>query len=155
LFSQQEAAGRRLLDSDGVPLVDIEIHHEADLLFRGQSHVFRVPVASPGFDPTQVLADFLARYKARFDIELPEMQAMLANLRTTVNGRRAALALTLFAPPPGSDTAQPVGVRRAYFRSAWHDTNIYDRTALTIGATLSGPAIVEQSDTTIVIDPGA
>jgi N-methylhydantoinase A len=155
LFGQQEASGRRLLDSDGVPLVDIEILHEADLLFRGQSHVFRVPVASPGFDPTQVLVDFLARYKARFDIELPEMQAVLANLRTTVTGRRAALALSLFAPSPGADTPRPVGVRRAYFRSAWHDTAIFDRAALTVAATLNGPAIVEQSDATIVIDPGA
>ena len=35
-----------------------------------------------------MLADFIERYKARFDIELPEMTAMLVNLRTTVIGRR-------------------------------------------------------------------
>src|SRR5882672_1192662 len=154
-FAEQEAAGRRLLDSDGVPLVDIEIRHEADLLFRGQSHVFRVPVTAPGFDPAQVLADFMTRYKARFDIELPEMQAVLANIRSTVTGRRADVDLALFAPPVSGGEPEASGTRRAYFRGAWHDTGIYDRAALPAGATLNGPAIVEQSDTTIVIDPGA
>jgi len=154
-FAEQEAAGRRLLDSDGVPLVDIEIRHEADLLFRGQSHVFRVPVTAPGFDPTQVLTDFMTRYKARFDIELPEMQAVLANIRSTVTGRRADVDLALFAPPASGGEPEAGGTRQAYFRGAWHDTGIYDRAALPAGATLNGPAIVEQSDTTIVIDPGA
>src|SRR5262249_23377549 len=135
-FAGQEAAGRRLLDSDGVPLVDIEIRHEADLLFRGQSHVFRVPVTSPGFDPARVLADFLAPRKTRFDIELPEMHAMLANLRTTVTGRRAAVDLALFAPPPGTAAPKPIGIRRAYFHGAWHDTGIYDRAALTTDAAI-------------------
>ena len=41
-------------------------------------------MTAPGFDPRTVLADFLERYKARFDIELPEMTAMLVNLRTIV-----------------------------------------------------------------------
>src|SRR6516225_4975098 len=80
-FANQTAAGRRLLDQDGVPLAEIVVRHEVDLLFRGQSHVFRVPVTAPGFDPRVVLADFLERYKARFDIELPEMTAILVNLR--------------------------------------------------------------------------
>jgi N-methylhydantoinase A len=154
-FAEQEAAGRHLLDSDGVPLVDVEIRHEADLLFRGQSHVFRVPVTAPGFDPAQVLAIFMTRYKARFDIELPEMQAVLANIRSTVTGRRADVDLALFAPPAADGKPEATAARCAYFRGAWHDTGIYDRAALPAGATLNGPAIVEQSDTTIVIDPGA
>jgi len=44
-----------------VPLAEIVVRHEADLLFRGQSHVFRVPVTAPGFDPRAVLADFIER----------------------------------------------------------------------------------------------
>src|SRR5262249_20238232 len=100
-FADQSAAGRRLLDEDGVPLAEIVVGHEVDLLFRGQSHVLRVPVTAPGFDPRVVLADFLERYKARFDIELPEMTAILVNLRTTVIGRRAPVDLATFAPAIG------------------------------------------------------
>lgn len=155
-FADHAVAGRRLLDQDAVPLAAVEIHHEVDLLFRGQSHVFRVPVTAPGFDPGTVLADFLERYKARFDIELPEMTAMLANLRTTVVGRRAPVDLAIFAPASNGAGAPPAGaVRRVRFNDAWHDTAIFDRDALGSGATIAGPAIVEQPDTTVVIDPGA
>jgi N-methylhydantoinase A len=155
-FADQAAAGRRLLDEEGVPLTEIVIRHEADPLFRGQSHVFRVPVTAPGFSPHNLLADFIERYKTRFDIELPEMTAMLVNLRTTVIGRRAPVDLAIFAPvSDGSGAPQPSGAREVRFNGGWHDTAIFDRASLGSGATLTGPAIVEQPDTTVVIDPGA
>jgi len=155
-FANQAAAGRRLLDQDGVPLAEIVVRHEVDLLFRGQSHVFRVPVTAPGFDPRVVLADFLERYKARFDIELPEMTAILVNLRTTVIGRRAPVDLATFAPAlGGSEAPRPSGARQVRFNGGLFDTRIFDRASLGRGATLTGPAIVEQPDTTVVIDPGA
>jgi N-methylhydantoinase A len=155
-FANQAAAGRRLLDQDGVPLAEIVVRHEVDLLFRGQSHVFRVPVTAPGFDPRVVLADFLERYKARFDIELPEMTAILVNLRTTVIGRRAPVDLATFAPEiGGSEVPRPSGARQVRFNGGWFDTRLFDRASLGRGATLAGPAIVEQPDTTVVIDPGA
>jgi N-methylhydantoinase A len=155
-FADQAAAGRRLLDEDGVPLADIVVRHEVDLLFRGQSHVFRVPVTAPGFDRRAVLTDFIERYKARFDIELPEMTAMLVNLRTTVIGRRAPVDLAIFTPAiDGSAAPQSSGTRQVRFNGGWFDTAIFDRASLGRGATLTGPAIVEQRDTTVVIDPGA
>ena len=155
-FADQAAAGRRLLDQDGVPLAEIAVVHEVDLLFRGQSHVFRVPVTAPGFDPRLVLADFLERYKARFDIELPEMTAILANLRTTVIGRRASVDLATFALAiGGSEAPRPRDARQVRFNGGWFDTRLFDRASLGKGATLTGPAIVEQPDTTVVIDPGA
>ena len=155
-FADQAVAGRRLLDQDGVPLAEIVVRHEVDLLFRGQSHVFRVPVTAPGFDPRVVLADFLERYKARFDIELPEMTAILVNLRTTVIGRRAPVDLATFAPAIGvSEAPRPSGARQVRFNDGWFDTRLFDRASLGSGARLTGPAIVEQPDTTVVIDPGA
>jgi N-methylhydantoinase A len=155
-FADQTGAGRRLLDQDGVPLAEIVVRHEVDLLFRGQSHVFRVPVTAPGFDPRVVLTDFLERYKARFDIELPEMIAILVNLRTTVIGRRAPVDLAIFAPAIGGREApRPSGARQVRFNAGWFDTRIFDRASLGRGAILAGPAIVEQPDTTVVIDPGA
>ncbi len=154
-FADQAASGRQLLDREGVPLAEIVVRHEVDLLFRGQSHVFRVPVTAPGFDRSVVLADFMASYKARFDIELPEMTAMLVNLRTTVIGRRAPVDLAIFAPVERSAATQPSGTRQVHFSGGWLETPIYDRALLDRGVRLAGPAIVEQPDTTVVIDPGA
>ena len=41
------------------------------------------------------------------------------------------------------------------FNGGWFDTRLFDRAFLGRGARLAGPAIVEQPDTTVVIDPGA
>jgi len=79
-----------------------------------------VPVTAPDFDPRAVLTDFLERYKARFDIELPEMTAILVNLRTTVIGRRAPVDLTIFAPAiDGSAAPGPRGTRQVRFNGGW------------------------------------
>ena len=36
----------------------------------------------------------------------------------------------------------------------WCDAVIYDRLALPIGTRIDGPAVLEQPDTTILIEPG-
>jgi N-methylhydantoinase A len=41
------------------------------------------------------------------------------------------------------------------FNGGWFDTAIFDRVSLGRVARLVGPAIVEQPDTTVIIDPGA
>ncbi|HTE80490.1 MAG TPA: hydantoinase/oxoprolinase family protein, partial [Reyranella sp.] len=123
--------------------------------YRGQSHVIRVPVTGP-FDAAQVLQSLEARYKERFDIELTEMTAVLSNLRTTVIGRRALIDLKAFAPEPGgSMEAARLGNRKVYFDGFWLDTALYVRERLPVGAIMPGPAIVNQLDTTVLIDPGS
>ena len=41
-----------------------------------------------------------------------------------------------------------------WFTKGWLDTPIYRRADVGAGALIDGPAIVEQMDTTIVIEPG-
>jgi N-methylhydantoinase A len=156
IFREQATAGRELIAHEGVAVTRVDVEHEADLLYQGQSHVLRIPVASPGFAPDRVLADFAQRYRERFDIELPEMRPVLMNLRTTVIGRRAPLDLRLFAPEPGGGrTAEPFAERRAYFDGRWHTAKVYRRELIPVGGEITGPAIVQQSDTTTLIDPSA
>ncbi len=44
--------------------------------------------------------------------------------------------------------------RAVHFGDAWHDTAIFDRLTLPVGAVVEGPAILVQPDTTVLIDPG-
>ena len=46
------------------------------------------------------------------------------------------------------------GQRQVWFDGEWHATTIYARDRLPISGKFNGPAIVEQMDTTIVIEPG-
>jgi len=156
VFADQAAAGRALLARERVEVERIELRHEVDVLYRGQSHVIRLSVESPGFDKDNVLVDFMRYYKERFGISLPEMVPMLVNARSTVVGVREAVDLGMFRPRRGGTIETALaGERRAYFAGAWRPTKIYRREKLPPGARLAGPAIVEQLDSTLVLDPGA
>jgi len=62
----------------------------------------------------------------------------------------------------GSVSAARVGERRVYFGRAsggaqvlgWTATPLYDRAVLGAGAVVSGPAVLEQIDSTTVLGPG-
>lgn len=154
LYAQAER-GRALIQSEGVAVARIGAVHEADLLYQGQTHVLRIPVASPGFHPENVLRQFAARYHERFDVELSEMRAMLVNIRTRVTGQRPKHDIRRLGGIDTRDEDAVVGQRRVYFAGGWHETAIYRRDRLAPDARIAGPAIVEQPDTTVVIDPDA
>ena len=152
VLATQEESGRALLVREGAGRV--ELQHTADLLFRGQTHMMNVPIPSGGADPAALREAFIARFHARFGIALPGMQVMLLNLRSSAFGRRRPLDLHVFAPAPGS-LAPPRTHRRVWFAEGWHETPIYDREGLPPGAELRGPAVVEQTDTTILLHPSS
>jgi N-methylhydantoinase A len=120
--------------------------------FAGQTHVLTVPIARTGFEREELAATFERAYFDRFGVELSEMRALVMSLRTAVIGRRRPIALAGLAD--AVTAAGPTGARRVWFDDGWHDTPIYRREGLAPGTTLGGPAIVEQLDTTTLIEPG-
>jgi len=154
IMEDHRSQGRALLRDEKVDVTGIELQHEADLLFKGQSHVLRVPLEGDTFCPDTVLAAFMRAFKTRFDLELPEMVPVLVNIRTTIIGRREKTDLAIFKPGKGSIETALTGQRQAYFDGGWHNTRVYSRDALPAGGEIVGPAIVEQADSTLVLDPG-
>ncbi len=153
MLAEQAEQGRAMIQQERVPVIAVLAVHEVDCMFAGQSHVFRVPLQGSGFDPVVVMADFARRYAARFDIELQGMRAVLVNVRTSVVGLREK-APAASSMPPAAAAPQPRTVRDAYF-GGWRPTPVFSRDSLVPGATLSGPAIIEQMDATTVVDPSA
>jgi len=153
LLAGQAAAGRALIAREAVATDRIEITHDADMKFAGQTHEFRVPLSSPGFDPALLRADFQRLYHRRFGIEMPEIEPVIGNLRTTVFGRRPQpdLGRLLAAPQATNGTVS----RRVRFGATWHEAPVHQRAGLRTGETIPGPAIIAQLDTTLVLEPGS
>lgn len=155
VFAEQVAAGRVLLDRESVPVKQTVVRHEADLLYQGQSHVLRLSVENPGFDPDELVTAFADRFSERFGIRLDEMKPVLVNVRTTVIGVRER-DFPIGVPSDGVTLEDAIkGLREVRFDGSWCRTRIYDRERLPPGVRFDGPAIVEQLDATSVIDPGA
>jgi len=156
ILAAQVAEGQRLLATEGVEVETVTALHEADMQFAGQTHVLTVAVPSTEFERDDLLRAFERAYWERFEVALAEMRCLLVNLRTTIVGRRRAVSLEGLAgaPAKGSLRDAQMAERSVWFDGAWLSTPIYRRELLPRGAELVGPAIVEQLDTTVVVEPG-
>ena len=149
VFVEQRAEGEHQLSLDGLEFAGVDVDHFADMSYEGQIHRLRVLVgADDGAD--QLREKFVAQYRTEYGTELGDLDVVVVNARTVVNGRRAATAGAVQSP--SSTTPQPTGRRPVCFET-WVDTPVYAREDLLPGVELAGPMIVEQADTTVVIEP--
>ena len=153
VLAAQEAKGRRLIAAEKIALTAVEAEYSADMQFIGQTHLLRVslPHATPSREDLQRL--FEAAYNARFRVSLPTIRANLVNLNVSVTGRRPELDLSRLIDPNGRlETVLPRSHRPVWF-GEWVETPVYWRDDLPLDLSLHGPAVVEQMDTTIIIEP--
>ncbi|WP_127900786.1 hydantoinase/oxoprolinase family protein [Solirhodobacter olei] len=156
-LEEQATEGERLIRAEPVALRALRRLHSVDMQYRGQTHLLRVPLDGPEITREALLARFEEVYYNRFRIRLPGAAAAVVNANTSVIGTRAALDLsTLIDPAQRRATLAEAqtGTRRVRFAGAWHQTPVYWRDHLPADAALTGPAILEQMDTTTVIEPG-
>jgi len=156
-FTEQINDGKNLIDSETIEIDDMRILHGADMQFIGQTHLISIPLPSHDTPREEIQRIFEAAYFERFQVELPEIRANLVNLKTSVIGLRPEFDLgrILNASLRAASVEEAAdGERQVWFDGKWHATNIYARDRLPIGGKFNGPAIVEQMDTTIVIEPG-
>ena len=156
VFAAQEVEGDALIDAESITLSDRRHVHSVDMQFIGQTHLLRVPLERPDVDRETLQALFEAAYYKRFRVKLDNICANLVNANTSVIGTRAALDLSTLIDPAGrKDTlAQAETGRRQVYFDGWHNTPIYWRDHLPADFALTGPAIVQQMDTTVLIEPG-
>ena len=156
ILDSQIAEGRATLAREGVAVEGITLRHSADMQFQGQSHILTVPLAGTAFTRETLQQAFEDAYWRRFEVALPEIRAVLVNLHTAVIGRRPTVDLAaLAAGQPASDLAGArSGIRRVWFEGGFRDTPVYRRETLPRGVAFDGPAVIEQMDCTIVIEPG-
>ena len=146
-----------LLDQAGVAFERVDRIYELDMLYLGQTHTVSVPleIGEGGLTTDAIREAFNAAYLEAFGRLLDGIPMRVMNYRVAVVGRRPQFDMSSFAPGT-SKTAEEcqTGTRKVFADGKWHDTPIYDRLELGVGATVKGPAILEQADTTIFVDPG-
>jgi N-methylhydantoinase A len=148
ILSEQVAEGSALLKREAITIEGVQLLHSADMQFQGQSHMLTVALARATVTREELQQLFERAYWERFGVELPEIRAVLVNLKTAVIGRRPRLALHLLPPAP----AQPAVTRKVWFDAGWQDTPVYQRESLP--PRFDGPAVIEQLDCTTVLEPG-
>ncbi|MFY9237741.1 MAG: hydantoinase/oxoprolinase family protein [Roseovarius sp.] len=155
-FAAQVAQGERAIARETIQIDGIKRLFSVDMQYLGQTHLLRVPLERPDISPKDLKALFEQVYYARFRVRLETARATLVNVNTSVIGQRPPLDLSTLIDPEGRKTQAKAqtGTRAVRFGGHVHDTPVYWRDHLPLDVALTGPAIIEQMDTTILIEPG-
>ncbi len=134
------------------------VERSADLRWAGQSHQLTVPLPRSTFDAAQLAAlpgELARAYRAAYGVDgTGDAQFVTARVRVT----RSVSKITV--PPRGRPAApswpEPATVRDVWFADdgGFRPVPVHHWRALRPGDQLTGPALVEGPDTTIVVPPG-
>jgi N-methylhydantoinase A len=156
-LAAQAARVEAMVRETGLAVTEVDTLFEADMHYLGQTHTIAVRLPDPRKNPANeagMLAAFEAAYRKNFARTLPGIAVRLVNLRVAAIGRRPKFDLAALAPgPEASMAAADRGTRQVWF-GGWREARVHDRLLLPVGAEIMGPAILEQPDATIVVDPG-
>jgi N-methylhydantoinase A len=154
-YGEMEASARQMLQAARIPEADWVLERAADLRYGRQAYELTVP-ARPGAVTGDTLAElaelFHQKHFQTYGHENREEGIQMVNLRLTAIGRFEKIELSHRA---GSGEDARKGSRPVWFRQGGRvDCAIHDCAKLGLGAEISGPAVIEAVDTTIVIPPG-
>jgi N-methylhydantoinase A/oxoprolinase/acetone carboxylase beta subunit len=136
---------------------EVVVARSADARYVGQGYEVTVPVPAGRLDAAaldRVSASFHDVYAARYGYANPTEPVEVVTWKLSAVGGSPRIALAKAAA--SSVDARRKGTRRAYFPEArgYTDTPVYDRYELAAGTSLTGPAIVEERESTTVLPPG-
>ena len=159
VFRDLEERVGAMLAGEGVGGDAMVLQRELDLRYFGQSEGFTVPVPSGAIDDAarqRIIDEFLDKQRKEFGYVMPDTFASIELVTARVGGigQVSKVALERLEAGGSADDAR-TGTRSVSFGGAREETAIYARDRLGAGAELAGPAIVEQTDSTTVIPPGA
>ena len=162
IFRQLERKAGDELAAEGMSAADARFARELDLRYTGQGYELRTPLE--GLFADRLTAVALAAARDRFDERHARSHGHAAKERPVevVSYRlRVRVAVPKYeprevaaAPSPRLVASAVKGRRGVSFNGPTIDAVLYERDGLDIGATIAGPALVEQFDATTVIPPG-
>jgi N-methylhydantoinase A len=152
---------RAVVNAAGAMISQIDLSFEFDMHYVGQTHTVAVGVpvtlqgGTTGISSAAIRTAFETAYAASFSRLLSGLPVRIVSLRVAAIGRRPRLDLSVFAPGPEASVEKArLGTRPVRIDGAWSETQIWSRLDLPVGAIVEAPAILEQPDATIYIEPG-
>jgi N-methylhydantoinase A len=158
LLGEMEAEGRALLETSGVQSDQVHFRREAHMRYVGQG--YEIPVRLPEqkleeHSKPAIVTSFEKKYRELYGRLGPPVGIEIMSWRVVCTGPKPNVHLD-FSTSTTSRGARKVS-RLAYFPEAggFIKTQVFDRYALVPDATLEGPAIIEERESTVVIGPNA
>jgi len=160
LFDEMKKAGKHLLKSEGIGESDIEYRYSLDLRYVKQYHEVEVEITAhevDRFDIDAMAGRFHPAHNALYGYSLEDQgtRVELINMRLVCMGRtdKPTFRQQEYA---GEDPARAYKKRRSVYlplQKTFEEVPVFDGLALQYGNLITGPAIVEQVNTTTFVAP--
>jgi len=158
LFDELETRAYDQLRAEGFADGDIELTRSADMKFNLQIHRVEVPVPSGPITEDVVAGQtdrFFDRYEQTYGkgSAFPDAGAQIGLVRVRAFGKVRTPDLPTILP----SAAEAKSSRDVYWREfgEFRATDVFTGSELGSGAAITGPAIIDFPDTTVVVPPGA
>ena len=154
VYAELEAEAHTAFEQHGVPHDKVILKRSADLRYVGQFHEVEVDMASGKITREAVdaaAAGFARKHEELYTFAMPWKAVEILTLRLKATTPNAPFALQQVAKG-GADPKPALKRRRTCrFNGRDIDTPIYDGEKVMAGNVISGPAIIEETTTTVVI----
>lgn len=160
IFSDMKNLGDSYLDREGIAPRDRYYRRSIDIRYLGQFHEVELGITEADLTPAilrQAVQDFHRRHEELYAYNEPESETEMINLRLATFGNVVPPARKARDESAMLDAERFIKNQRpVYFeeKMGFISTFIYDGDAMQVGNIVEGPAVIEQTTTTIVIPPG-
>ena len=153
-FDELERTGRAWLAAENPVIDEVVVRRSVDARYHGQAFDIEVdlPRDAAALTPAMIAGRFHDVYEMLYRNSDRSAQIDLINLRVRVTGKTPAVSLKRLPAAKGEPAAR--GTRQIWYGGARHVAQLYERTGLAAGHSVTGPAVIEQFDTTTVVAPG-
>jgi N-methylhydantoinase A len=151
IYVELQAEAAELLAAEGVEESDHYFARTADMRYVGQEYTVNVAI-SGDVDLAVVDQSFHDAHRIRYGHSTPGAPVEFVNLRLAGFGRVSGDAAAFRAPDGDADPIE--AQRRIVFDGDEVEAAVVHRDRLQPGATLEGPAVVEEQSATTVVPPG-
>ena len=153
-FSKLMERGNTQLERNNIPIKDRRMKKSIDMRYVGQSHELSVTVTGIQ-DLESAVNRFHGVHERHYGYSMPKEEVAIVNYRLIATGIRSKPEIKPI-DRLSDDSSQAVkGVRQVHFKEdGWTRCSVYDREYLQLGNIVDGPCVVEEWDTTTVVNRG-
>jgi N-methylhydantoinase A len=155
IFARLAEENRAILHAEGIP--DPRLEASLDMRYRGQSYELSIPLSTPVSAAAVAAAveAFHHLHDRRYGYAAPGEAVEIITLRLQGIGPGAQPEMHREPPGDADPGAASIGRRSVWFsREGTQAVECYLRPQLNPGNRITGPAMIYQFDTTVVVPPG-
>jgi N-methylhydantoinase A len=139
--------GKNEIRAEGIPENKIKTEKFLDMRYVNQSHEITLPFKK------SFVEDFHQLHKRLYGYAGREYEVEVVNVRVRVTGKTKKPSFVKKSESMKKENGELLNVSRCFFNGKWMQANVYDRSSLSTGFSIKGPALIAEETSTTFLPP--